>query len=128
MHLLARHSARYDVHHLPALAAAAGAHPGDARVSAAFSEGGGMSVKALSLVWESFPAGGSELLAMLAMADRSADEGRCWPSMASIARNTRLSRSQAQRIVHQLIADGFLSVTGNETGGAPDSTRQYKIK
>lgn len=127
MHLLARQSARYDVHHLPALAAAAGAHPGDARVSAAFSEGGGMSVKALSLVWESFPAGGSELLAMLALADWSDDEGRCWPSMASIARKTRLSRSQSQRIVHQLIADGFLSVTGNETGGAPGSTRQYMI-
>src|SRR3569623_1789417 len=115
MHLLARQSTRYDVHHLPALAPAARSHPGDARVSAAFSEGGGMSVKALSLVWESFPAGGAELLAMLALADWSDDEGRCWPAMAAIARKTRLSRSQAQRIVHQLIADGFLSVTGNET-------------
>lgn len=86
-----------------------------------------MAVRVLSMVWDGYPGGGSDLLAILALADWSDDDGRCWPSMAAIARKTRLSRSQAQRIVHQLIDDGFLSVTGNETGGAPGSTRQYQI-
>jgi hypothetical protein len=47
--------------------------------------------------------------------------------MATIAGKTRLSRSQAQRIVHGLIDAGYVSVTGNETGGKPGTTRQYQI-
>lgn len=81
----------------------------------------------MSLVWESYPGGGSDLLALLALADWSDDNGRCYPSMAAIARKTRLSRSQSQRVVHQLIEAGFVAVVGNETGGAPGSTRQYRI-
>lgn len=87
-----------------------------------------MSIRVMSAVWDRFPGAGSELLALLAMADWSDDEGRCYPSMSSIAKKTRLSRSQAQRVIHQLIATGYLTVTGNETGGAPGSTRQYRIK
>ncbi len=87
-----------------------------------------MSVRSLDRVWSGYPGGGSELLALLAMADWSDDDGRCWPSMTAIAKKTRLSRSQAQRIVHGLIEAGFVTVTGNLTGGAPGSTRQYQIK
>lgn len=86
-----------------------------------------MAVKVLSLVWDGYPGAGTELLALLALADWSDDEGRCWPSIASISKKTRLSRSQAQRIVHRLIATGYVNVTGNETGGPPGSTRQYLI-
>lgn len=87
-----------------------------------------MSIRVMSLVWGEFPGGGSELLALLAMADWSDDEGRCWPSMSAIAKKTRLSRSQAQRIVHSLIKEKFVSVTGNEAGGPPGATRQYQIQ
>lgn len=86
-----------------------------------------MSLRVMATVWDGFPAGGSELLALLALADWADDEGNCWPSMTAIARKTRLSRSQSQRVVHKLIVDGFLELTGNETGGAPGSTRQYRI-
>ena len=86
-----------------------------------------MSLRVMAAVWDGYPAGGSELLALLALADWSDDDGRCWPSMAAIARKTRLSRSQSQRVIHKLIVDGFLALTGNETGGAPGSTRQYRI-
>lgn len=86
-----------------------------------------MSIAVMTKVWASYPGAGSELLAMLALADWADDNGRCWPSMASIASKTRLSRSQAQRIVHGLIDAGYVSVTGNETGGKPGSTRQYQI-
>lgn len=86
-----------------------------------------MSIRIMTLVWDSLPAGGSDLLAMLALADWSDDEGRCWPSMSSIAGKIRLSRSQTQRVVHGLVKSGFLAVTGNEAGGKPGTTPQYQI-
>lgn len=67
------------------------------------------------------------MLVMLALADWSDDEGRCWPSMDAIAHKARLSRSQAQRVAHRLINDGFLRVTGNDAGGKPGMTRRYQI-
>lgn len=86
-----------------------------------------MSIRVMSRVWDDFPGGGSELLALLALADWSDDDGRCYPSIASISRKARLSRSQAQRLVHSLIDQGFVTVTDNINGGAPGSTRKYKI-
>ena len=86
-----------------------------------------MSIRVMSLVWDGFPGGGSELLAMLAFADWSDDDGKCYPSMDAIARKLRLSRSQAQRVAHRLIELGHVSVVGNDTGGAPGSTRRYLI-
>lgn len=86
-----------------------------------------MAVKILSMVFDGFPGGGSEYLAMIVLADWSDDHGKCFPSIASIARKTRLSQSQARRIVHSLIDDGFVNVTGNKFGGKPGSSRQYQI-
>jgi hypothetical protein len=86
-----------------------------------------MAVRVISKVWEGYPGGGSELLALLALADWSDDDGRCWPSIASVSKKTRLERRQAQRVIHRLIDAGYVVVTGNETGGAPGSTRQYRI-
>ncbi len=84
-----------------------------------------MAVRILSKVWDGYPGGGSELLAMLALADWSDDEGRCWPAIESIARKMRLSDKQARRVVHTLIDAGYLSVTDNLLGGA--SSRRYQI-
>lgn len=81
----------------------------------------------MTTVWEFFPEGGSELLALLALADWADDEGRCFPSIAAIAKKTRLSKSQTQRVVHGLIEAGFVAVEGNESGGAPGATRRYRI-
>ncbi len=79
-------------------------------------------------VWTSFPRGGSHLLVMLALADFASDDGEnIRPSMTTIARKCRLSRSQAQRVVHELVGMGVLAVTGNHDGGAPGSTRRYRI-
>ncbi|MHB1145052.1 MAG: helix-turn-helix domain-containing protein [Thiobacillus sp.] len=86
-----------------------------------------MSIRVMSLVWESYPGGGSDLLALLALADWSDDNGKCYPSMASISKKIRLKPRQAQRVVHQLIEAGFVSVVGNEFGGKPGATRQYRI-
>lgn len=84
-----------------------------------------MAVRVLSMVWDGYPGGGTELLALLALADWSDDNGRCWPSMASIARKTRLSEKQARRVVHSVIKSGYLTVTANPQGGA--TSRRYQI-
>lgn len=82
----------------------------------------------MTKVWEEFPGGGgSELLAMLALADWSDDFGRCYPGIAAIAQKIRLSRSQTQRVIHGLIDAGFLIVEGNAMGGPPKATRRYRI-
>lgn len=86
-----------------------------------------MSIRIMSLVWDEYHGGGTDLLALLALADWSDDGGFCFPSIAAIAKKTRLSRSQAQRVVHRLIDEKVVAVVGNLTGGAPGATRQYRI-
>lgn len=86
-----------------------------------------MSVKVMARVWEYFPSGGTELLALLALADWSDDEGNCFPSMSSIAKKIRLSESQARRAVHSLIDSDYLLVLANAMGGAPGSSRKYQV-
>ncbi len=86
-----------------------------------------MSVKVMARVWEYFPSGGTELLALLALADWSDDEGNCFPAMSSIAKKIRLSESQARRAVHSLIDSDYLLVLANAMGGAPGSSRKYQV-
>lgn len=84
-----------------------------------------MAVRVMSIVWDGYPGGGSELLALLALADWSDDDGRCFPAIASIAKKTRLSEKHARRIVHNLIAEGYLHVTAGTDGGG--MSRRYQI-
>lgn len=87
-----------------------------------------MSIRAMTNVWDNFPGSGSELLVMLALADWCNDEGgSLHPSIAGIAKKIRTSESQARRLVHGLIEAGWLQVIGNENGGAPGATRQYRL-
>lgn len=86
-----------------------------------------MSVTVMGQVWSGYPGRGAALLALLALADWADENGRCFPAMATIAKKCRVTKSQAQRVVHGLIDAGFVEVIGNENGGAPGSTRQYKI-
>lgn len=87
-----------------------------------------MAVKILSLVWDGYPGGGPELLTLLSLADWSDDNGRCWPSMAAIAKKTRVSEKQARRVVHALIEADFLKVTDNTAGGAMSRRYQINVK
>ena len=87
-----------------------------------------MSIKVMSLVWDGFPASGSELLVMLALADWCNDEGgSLHPSMRAVAEKVRVSEKQARRIVHGLEEAGYIKVVGNATGGAPGTTKQYQL-
>lgn len=86
-----------------------------------------MSVRVLAQVWDGYPGGGSELLTLLALADWSDDEGRCFPSMASIGRKTRLSEKQARRVVHSLKNAGFLNVLSGASGGGMSCRYQIAL-
>ena len=87
-----------------------------------------MSIKVMSKVWEGYPGDSyQELLMLLALADWSDDEGRCYPSIAAIGRKCRVQARQARRHVHSLIDLGLVSVTENTNGGKPGTTRRYRI-
>lgn len=87
-----------------------------------------MSVRVMSLVWDNFTVGGSEKLVMLAMADWCNDTGASLhPSHDAVAKKCCISRSQAQRIIKSLTENGWISVVGNPFGGAPGTTKNYRI-
>lgn len=87
-----------------------------------------MSYKVVKLVFDGYIGpGGSDMLVLVAMAEWCGDDGRCHPSIDSIAKKARLSHSQAQRVVRRLINAGWVTVIGNAAGGAPGSTCRYQL-
>lgn len=87
-----------------------------------------MSIRVMTLVWDVFPGAGSDLLAMLALADWCNDDGgSLYPSVQSVAAKIRVSPSQARRILRKFEQDGYLAVVGNHAGGAPGTTRNYRL-
>lgn len=87
-----------------------------------------MSIRAMSLVWSHFDGGGSELLAMLALADWASDDGgNIYPSIATIAKKIRLSKRHARRIIHQLIRDHWCLLDEPSTGGPLEKTNRYRL-
>ena len=82
----------------------------------------------MTLVWDFYNKGGSEKLAMLALADWCDDRGlNLYPSIAGIAKKINTSESQARRIIHRFIDEGYLEVVGNAFGGSPTATRRYRM-
>ncbi|MFM0484191.1 hypothetical protein PQQ81_26935 [Paraburkholderia strydomiana] len=87
-----------------------------------------MSIRVMTLVSDRFSGGGSDLIAMLMLADWCSDDGdSLYPSIAILAARMRVSESQARRVLHGLIDRGFVAVIGNEFGGAPGTTRAYRL-
>jgi|GEM_PF-5671190 len=75
-----------------------------------------MSIKLIHNVWEDTrTTDHTELLVMLALADFSNDEGRCYPSMRTIARKARIEDRSVRRIIGRLIQTGRLKKV--EQGG-----------
>ncbi len=87
-----------------------------------------MSVKVSQAVWANFREGGNLKLTLLALADWADESGdKIYPSMSTIAAKVCCSEDQARRMVHALIKRGLVAVVGNEHGGAPGSSRKYRI-
>lgn len=69
-----------------------------------------MSIKVMTYVWDNSKAKGSELLLLLAIADHSADDGYCWPTIDTLAHKTRLNKRSVMRLVKTLEDMGELYV------------------
>lgn len=70
----------------------------------------------------------SQKLVLLVLCDYANDEGlSCRPSIAQVAKKASLSERQCKRVMKELIDGEWIAVIGNEFGGAPGSTRNYKI-
>lgn len=83
-----------------------------------------MSIKIMSQVWESGPDDRGELLVMLALADFADDRGRCWPSIATIAKRARMTARSAQRILRKLEAEKVVTIS---TGTGRAGCNEYVI-
>jgi hypothetical protein len=91
-------------------------------------QGVAMSIYAMNLVWQNYQRGGSEKLALLALADWCDDRGEnLYPSVGAVAKKISSSESQARRILHGFIEEGLLEVVGNHNGGAPGQSRRYRL-
>lgn len=86
-----------------------------------------MSVLITGYVFDRYPVGGNELLIALALADHASDDGtRIFPSVARLAKKTRLSERTVQRILGKMCDSGWLVLVKNEDGGR-GNTREYRI-
>jgi hypothetical protein len=76
-----------------------------------------MSVKAMSVVWES-DLTRAEKMILLAYADHADDEGgSVFPAVNRIAWKTGYSRRQVQRVTQGLVAYGYMSEVGKSRFG-----------
>ena len=87
-----------------------------------------MSIKVMTYVWDGFPAAGSELLAMLALADWCDDRGgSLYPSIKAVGDKARVGEKHARNILHKFMDGHYLAVVGNHFGGKPGTTREYRL-
>ena len=86
-----------------------------------------MSVKVMGLVWDYYPEGGGELLTALKVADHADHDGcNIWPSVSTLADQTRQSERTVQRHLQAMATRGWLLQV--KAGGAgPGSTTRYRM-
>lgn len=86
-----------------------------------------MSVKVMSLVWDSPAFAGNSKLVMLCLADYANDEGLCWPSIGSIERKCSVSRSTVKAQLKKLENEGFLSIQRRRKEDGDNENNLYYI-
>ncbi|MBP6897329.1 MAG: hypothetical protein KBC94_23175 [Pseudacidovorax sp.] len=84
-----------------------------------------MSIAVMSRVWEKSSHGGASLLMMLAIADFADDQGRAYPSVATLAQKCRVQPRTANYTIAELKASGELEV---KVGAGPRGTNLYRIR
>lgn len=83
-----------------------------------------MSVRAMAHVWATSAARGTELLVALAIADFADDDGRAWPSIATLSRKARCAERTVQDSVAALRRRRELLV---EVGAGPRGTNLFQV-
>lgn len=69
-----------------------------------------MSISVMNLVWKNAPFQGNTLIALLALADWSDDDGKSWPSVATLAKKSRQSESNCHTVIRKLKKSGVLKI------------------
>jgi hypothetical protein len=86
-----------------------------------------MSIRLMTMVFDRYPEGGSEMLLALAMVDHARDDGTSiWPSVDELARKTRQSRRTVQRQIAKMVASGWLEQVRAATGRR-GLTNEYRV-
>lgn len=83
-----------------------------------------MSIRLMTEVWEHSKQKGSPLLLLLAIADHANDRNVAFPSIDSLAKKTRLSSRNVQRLIDKLTQCKELTV---ELNAGPSGTNLYRI-
>ena len=65
----------------------------------------------MSAVWDIEGIDSSECLVLISLADHADDQGRCYPSIARLAKRTKLSGRGVQKVITRLIEKGFVTVS-----------------
>jgi hypothetical protein len=86
-----------------------------------------VSIKVMNLVFERYPVGGNEGMLALALADHAHDDGtRIWPSLDTLAKKTKQSRSSVRRHLKGMTDSGWL-VLVRQSDGRAGGTNEYRI-
>ncbi|NJD25621.1 MAG: helix-turn-helix domain-containing protein [Betaproteobacteria bacterium] len=83
-----------------------------------------MSVRTMGRVWDFSQHAGTELLMLLSIADFSDDDGRAYPSVATLAKKCRMQPRNCRYLLRALEDSGELSVVPN---GGPKGANLYRI-
>ncbi len=81
-----------------------------------------MSIRVMSQVWSSDLTDIYESSVLLVLADHADDDGRCYPSVARVAKLARCSVRKAQEVIRALTERGYLRV---ETNKGPRGCNTY---
>src|SRR5262245_27068310 len=84
-----------------------------------------MSIKVMSHVWTHSKQRGSYLVTMLAIADYAHDDGKnAYPSIATLAKKTRMTERNVQLVLRKLVDDEELVI---EFNAGPHGCNRYAI-
>lgn len=92
-----------------------------------------MSIRCMNLVWKNTSITVPAIrLVLVALADAADDEGRCYPSVSTIARKSSLSERSVQRVLRRLVGDGVMAVDRRAgqpvtTPGGKQRTNLYRL-
>jgi hypothetical protein len=78
----------------------------------------------MAAVWKGSQHSGSALLMMLAIADFSDDDGKAWPSVATLAKKTRMKTRNANYLLNELCSSKELVI---KIGASRYGTNEYRI-
>ena len=88
-----------------------------------------MSNRIFQAVWDNGPQARSEMIVLMVLADcADAETGSCFPSIAHIARNARMSERTVQRTLSALQSEGWIIIQPNTRKNGSTSSNVYVIQ